>query len=351
MLPYWLVFFPFALGGLSRSFQVDRRLGPVLLSLLVGLTLFVGLRYHVGADWSGYSSIYRGAALLNYGQLAKFGDRGFFTLVWLFNEADIGIWLLNLSCAAIFMTGLARFAREMPNPWLTVCIALPYLVFVVAMSGIRQAAAIGLFYLSIVAYRERRLGLAVAWLLAAASFHASAIVMLGVAGLSFSRNKFQAAVIVGITAFVGYFVLSSQFDTYAFRYSQHQVQSSGTIYRVIMNLIAALPYLFFRNRFPVLGDHERTFWMTMSWLAVACLPALAIIHSSTALDRFALYLFPLQTYSLSWLPPVISRDGKGSRLWVMALVGYSAAILLVFLGFGVNASSSIPYRFYPLFGS
>ena len=350
MLPYWLVFLTFALGAVSRRFEVNRTLGPVLIAALLGLWLFVGLRYRVGADWGGYALIYRESALQTYDQLAKFGDRGFYTVVWALNQIGAQLWLLNLICASIFMFGLARFAREMPNPWLTLCIALPYLVFVVAMSGIRQAAAIGFFYLAIVAYRDKRLLVAVAWLLAAASFHASAIVMMGVAGLSFSRNKLQATAIIGLTAAVAYYALSSSFDTYSFRYSARQVESSGTIYRLIMNLLAAIPYLFLSKRFPVMGDHEQKFWRNMSWLAVFCLPALAVVRSSTALDRFALYLFPLQTYVLSWLPRMWSREEKSARTWTIVVLVYSAAILFVFLGYGVNAKSSIPYRFYLLSG-
>jgi hypothetical protein len=351
MLPYWLSFFPFALGSLTRDFRVDRRLGPVLIALLVALTLFVGLRYHVGADWMGYDSIYRITALLDYDQLAQFGDRGFFTLVWLLHSAEVEIWLLNLLCALIFMFGLATFARQMPNPWLTVAIALPYLIVVVAMSGIRQASAIGLFYMAIVAYRERRLMTAVGWLFAAATFHASAIIMLGVAGLSFTRNRLQGAMVILATALVGYYVLSSTFDTYIVRYGGAQIQSSGTIYRVLMNMVAAVPYLLLSKRIPVLGDHERKFWRNMSWLSIVCLPLLAIVPSSTALDRLALYLIPLQTFVLTWLPAVLSHKAKNVKVITIAILSYLFFVMTIFLGYGVNSKASIPYRFYPIFGS
>jgi hypothetical protein len=350
MLPYWLVFFPFALGSISNRFQIRHRLGPVLLALLFGLTLFVGMRYRTGADYGGYELIYKNTTSLSLNTMLGFTDRGFYTLVWALHQISVELWLLNLICAIIFIVGLSQFAREMPNPWLTVVIALPYLIFVIAMSGIRQASAIGLFYLSIVAYRERRLVAAVLWLFAAASFHASAIIMLGVAGLSFSRNKFQAGVIILLTMLVGYYVLSSTFDIYAVRYGTKQIQSSGTIYRVLMNLAAAIPYLILRKRFPVLGEHEAKFWTNMSWLGGAPQPPRAPGTSSTALDRFALYLFPLQTYVLSWLPMMFAKDGRNTKGWTLLIVGYSALILLVFLGYGVNSKSSIPYRIYPLFG-
>ena len=350
MLPYWITFIIFSFGSLSRRFYVDRRLGPVLGAALVALTLFVGLRYKVGADWGGYHEIYRRAGLQDWSRFLSYGDRGFNALVWTLKNVDLEIWSLNLVCAVIFMVGLSAFARQMPNPWLTVTVAMPYLIFVVAMSGIRQAAAIGLFYLAIVAYREKQLIKAVVWLLLASSFHASAILMLGVAGLSFSRSRFQSALIVGVTLFVAYYVLSSSFDVYSTRYGQHQIQSSGTIYRILMNMLAALPYLLLKSRFPTEGEHEATLWRNMSWLSIACLPALAVVTSSTALDRFCLYLIPLQTYVLTWLPSVLSKGQKKETVWTGGILIYLAAILLVFLAYAVNAKSSVPYRFYPLSG-
>ena len=350
MLPYWLTFFIFAFGSLSRPFQTDRRLGPVLGAALVALTLFVGLRYNVGADWRIYYSMYTRAALLDWGRLMVYGDRGFYTVAWALSHGDIGFWSLNLVCAVIFMVGLTAFAKRTPNPWLTISVALPYLIIVVAMSAIRQAAAIGLFYLAINAYQDRRLFLAAVWVLLGATFHASAIIMLGVFGFAFSRNRFQGALIIGVTAYIATYVLSANFDTYNTRYGQHAVESSGTIYRILMNIAAALPYLFLRKHFPVAADHERKLWSYLSWLSLACLPALAVVNSSTALDRFALYLFPLQTYVLGWIPVVLTRNGGNVRNWTILLLAYLAIVLFVFLNFAVNASSSIPYRFYPFFG-
>ena len=350
MFPYWLIFSVFAFGSLSRPYQVNRRLGPLLGVALVALTLFVGLRYRVGADWSGYKSIFKNAGLLDWVELTEHGDPGFYSLIGLLHSADLGLWSLNLACATIFMVGLCAFARRMPNPWLTISVALPYLIFVIAMSGIRQATAIGLFYLSINAYRDRRLLASVAWLILAATFHASAIVMLGVAGLSFSRNRLQSLLIIGVTGFFASYALSSSFDLYTLRYGQHQIQSSGTIYRILMNIIAAVPFLLLSKKFPVSGDHEMKFWRHMSWLSIACLPALAVVSSSTALDRFSLYLIPLQTYVLTWLPAILARNPRNYRTLTIILLVYLAMALLVFLNFGVNAQYSVPYRIYPVFG-
>jgi hypothetical protein len=346
MLSYWITFIIFSFGSLSRRFYVDRRLGPVLGATLVALTLFVGLRYKVGADWGGYELIYRRAALQDWSRFMSYGDRGFNALVLMLKGADLGIWSLNLVCATIFMVGLGAFARQMPNPWLAVTVAMPYLIFVVAMSGIRQAAAIGLFYLAINAYRDRRLVAAVGWLLIASSFHASAILMLGVAGLSFSRSRFQSAIIICVTLLVGYYVLSSSFDVYNIRYGKHQIESSGTIYRILMNTASAVPYLMLQKYFPVDGEHEATLWRNMSWLSVLCIPALAVVSSTTALDRFSLYLIPLQTYVFAWLPFVLAKKEENERIYTLLILLYLSLILFVFLNFALNAKSSVPYRFY-----
>jgi hypothetical protein len=61
------------------------------------------------------------------------------------------IYLVNLVCAVIFAYGLIAFARTSPRPWLSVCVAVPYLVIVVTMGYTRQGVAIGLAMLALAA--------------------------------------------------------------------------------------------------------------------------------------------------------------------------------------------------------
>jgi len=70
---------------------------------------------------------------------------------------------------------------------------------------------------------------------------------------------------------------------------------------------------------------------------------LVTIASSTALDRLALYWIPLQLLVGSRLPDT-SLFGISPVLWNQLLVGFSLAVLLMWLFFADNSFTWLPYR-------
>ena len=89
-------------------------------------------------------------------------------------------------------------------------------------------------------------------------------------------------------------------------------------------------------------DSQRI-WSLISLLAVAAAIGLATVASSTAIDRLALYLIPLQLFVGSRLPETRLWN-VDSTSWTQLLVFFSLAVLLVWLFFAVHASAWLPYR-------
>ena len=81
----------------------------------------------------------------------------------------------------------------------------------------------------------------------------------------------------------------------------------------------------------------------MSWLAVASGVALVVSPSSTAVDRVALYLIPLQIFVGSYMP-LIRLQGLSKALLRQLLVVLSLAVLSVWLFFASHAFAWVPYR-------
>lgn len=350
MLPYWLMFGLFALGSMGWKYDGAGKLSLPLILCAVLLTLFIGLRYDVGADWDGYLFIFGSTEHQSISRIiGDRGDPGFYGLMWLTHNQGYEIWALNLACAILFVIGLVAFSKRTSNPWLSIAIAFPYLVIVVAMSGVRQATAIGFYFLALNAFSERRLVAAALWMLIASQFHASAIVMLGVAGLSFTQDRFKSAMIIFLTLIVGYFALQSSFEVYTDRYSK-DIQSSGTIFRLVMNLLPAIIFLKFKDRF-VLQPHEYSLWRNLSWLSILSFPLLFIIPSSTALDRFSLYLIPLQCFVLAGSALLFSRRINQIPLVTAGVISYLGAAMFVFLNFSANSEQWNNYQFYPMVDS
>lgn len=350
MYVYWLLFALFAIPALAVLPRPGRRSANLFLPMAaVIMAAIVGMRYEVGADWEPYLYIFDMVRRTNYVALLDRGDIGFYTILWAAQRAGFEVWAPNLVCACIFTVGLFAFARRQLSPWLTVAVAVPYLVLVIAMSATRQATAIGFIFLALVAFYDGKLWRAGFWTFCASLFHASSILMLGIAALSYTRNRFQSFLLILALALPAYYLLSSNIETYVERYSGPGIQSSGAMLRVLMNLIPAAIYLFFSRHFPD-PPHVRTLWRNLSWLAVACVPLLFLLPSSTAVDRLALYAIPLQMYVLSRLPVAVAPNLHLYRTWTVGIIAYLALVQLVFLTYSAHRDLWDPYKFYPLFG-
>ena len=49
-------------------------------------------------------------------------------------------------CALVFLIGIFAYAAQTASAWIALAAVTPYLIFVIGMSGIRQAAAMGIIY-------------------------------------------------------------------------------------------------------------------------------------------------------------------------------------------------------------
>ena len=346
MLPYWLFFGVFALGALIA--RPDLRPGKQQSLLLFGLPLLivmVGLRDWVGVDFANYLKAWNAAAHMSLERFLNFrpGDTVFYTILWVMRNFNWPYWSFNLLCAIVFSVGLVQFARKQPNAWLAVAVAVPYLVIVIGMSGVRQATAIGIVFLALISFkRGSALGF-VLWTLTAALFHASAIVVLPFVGLSLARNRFQSAMLLLAVAGLAYFTFGETFSSYSRDYmTRYTSESSGTAYRIAMNVLPALIYLLLSKRLPF-SERERTVWRNFSLLALASVPLLFVVQSTTALDRLLLYAYPLQVMLLAWLPYLFRGRVQQTGI-TMAILAYLALQQFVFLNYATNAHRYVPYR-------
>lgn len=113
---------------------------------------------------------------------------------------------------------------------------------------------------------------------------------------------------------------------------------------MVVGVLFALLLIMFRNRLaPDL--QERKLWLWMAVFAVACLPLVGM--ASTAVDRVALYLIPIQLFVFSRVPRLTSEVRVRTPL-VLGVVGYYTAVLFVWLNFAAHSFAWVPYQFMPL---
>ena len=345
MYPYWLLFGFFAFGALigeGRSGPDDRRFRPGLLLGLLVVVVMVGLRDRVGVDWDNYVEMMRlaDAEGHSWDDLLGFSDPGYQFLNLLALKLGAGLWPINLVCAAIFTWGLVRFVQQQPFPWLAILVAIPYLVIVVAMNYTRQSVAIG-FLLAGLASLTRggsfwRFLILVA---AGAVFHPSVLVAVPLALVGQSRGRLAQFTLLPAGFFFLLSVLNEQVDQYVTAYVSRSMESQGAAIRVAMCVFPAIIFLLLRDRFRFERD-ESTLWRNYSLAALGLAVLLFALPSSTAVDRIALYILPLQIAILGRLPFVLNSELQAK---ILILIG-AAAVLFVWLNFAFNASAWIPYR-------
>jgi hypothetical protein len=129
-------------------------------------------------------------------------------------------------------------------------------------------------------------------------------------------------------------------------YIESEYQSSGALIRIAMNALPAALFLLFRKRFQ-LSVEQRSFWGLMAWSALLLIALLAVSPSSTAVDRIALYWIPLQLFVLSRLPNALGKRNGKNLVWVLVVLGYSAAVHFVWLFYADTSFAWLPYQFYP----
>ncbi|MBB3188799.1 EpsG family protein [Halomonas cerina] len=341
MLPYWLLFLIPSLGVLApyRLAPASRPLMWWLVGSLFALT--IGLRFEVGGDWGSYLTYLERASAMTPFEVITAEDPGYYLLNWLVAQLGGSIYWVNLACGAIVMAGVIAFARQQPLPWLALLVAVPYLITVVAMGYTRQSVALGFILLGLVALGEGRVRVFVAWVLIGAAFHKSAVLLLPIAGLAASQSRLTSMAWAGTATLIGgYLFLFDAADELWANYVEADYQSQGGLVRVLMNAVPAILFLVFQG-YLKLEASERRLWWWLSVLAIVCLPL--VVMSSTATDRVALYLIPLQIFVFARLH-LLSGDLRWQTVIVCSVLVYYATVLFVWLMFAANAESWLPYR-------
>ena len=129
-------------------------------------------------------------------------------------------------------------------------------------------------------------------------------------------------------------------------YVEREYDSSGAVIRIAMNALPALLLLLYRRRF-AMRSYERRLWLVLALIALALVPALVLSPSSTAVDRVALYMLPLQLLVLSRVPDAFAPSERAARMLGLLVVIYSAAVQFVWLNYASHADAWVPYQLYP----
>jgi hypothetical protein len=349
MWPYWVLFAVPVLGSMTGGATPRAQSNsPIGLRLFgVAVIILIGFRYEVGGDWVTYLMDLDAARWQSLTEVLGRTDPGYILANWIAAQADFNIWAVNLLCGALFTLGLIAFCRRQPLPWLAATVAVPYLVIVVAMGYSRQAVAIGLVMLALTKLEERRFSYFLFLIFLGALFHKTAVMLAPIGMLATTRDKVWRFVYGGIVTLVlFYLLLDRDVDNLVTSYITTEYQSEGAAIRVTMNAIPALAFIASRKRF-ALSANAMKLWTILAWGSIGFIGLLVVFPSSTAVDRMALYLVPIQIFVLSRLPIAWAARSKESEALKLFIISYSAAVLYVWLNFANNSQYWVPYQMFP----
>ncbi|KPP97782.1 EpsG family protein [Marinobacter sp. HL-58] len=341
MLPYWLfLILPVSVILTNRRLS-ERSQFWVWFAVWLFFSLAIGLRFEVGGDWFSYLRHLDMRATTSFSDVLVGSDPGYYLINWIVAQSGGSIYWVNTGCGMILMAGIVRFARAQPLPWLTLLVAVPYLIIVVGMGYTRQSAALGLLLIGLVSLANAQIRWFVFWVMLGSALHKSAVLMLPVAALASTSNRFWSLLWVGVMSLVGgYLFVFDSADRLWTNYVEAEYQSQGGLIRVLMNSVPAFLFFLLRRQLR-LTESEDKLWFWMSLLALACIPLVAL--SSTATDRVALYLIPIQLFVFARLPFVMS-DPRRRGLVVLGVVGYYTLVQAVWLNFASHSFAWLPYQ-------
>jgi hypothetical protein len=217
-------------------------------------------------------------------------------------------------------------------------------VVVVAMGYSRQAIALGFAMLGLVALGRKNTFWFVVWVLLGTTCHKSAILLLPIAALASTQNRYWTALWVGVIGFGAYsLLLEDAVESLYINYVEAEYQSQGAFIRLLMNAVPAAILLLFRRRFGF-SEGEASLWRWFAYISLILLGVLLITPATTAVDRVALYMLPLQLVVFAYFPDIFGQKAGNSASLVVAVVCYYALVLFVWLNYASHANAWLPYR-------
>lgn len=336
----------YALLCLLVPFGADRRGKNVILLAFVSAALFVfvGFRWEVGCDWTGYLNIFDLARGGTIEESLNSREPAFALLNVYIHQLGLDYLYVNVTASFLFFVGLFLFAKRQENPLAIVALSFPVLIVNMPMSGVRQGIAIAFFMVAINAYRDGKRALYAGAVLAGGAFHQSAFLFLGLAPfVGRKRNILTFLVAIALSAPAAYYVFTTIVGAYAERYGADVGDAAGAPFRTAMLAIVGAAFLLvlrrrWREKFP---DDYELFAIT-SVLMLISFPL--AFYASIAGDRMGYYLIPFQVVILQRLE-VLFRGSRDAQL--LAAAPYLA--LFVFLASWMNLSPLfetcyLPYR-------
>lgn len=305
--------------------------------------LFIGMRHRVGTDWFNYLAMMDSAkAAFSVTELFRVSEPFYAILLKISIWSGYGMYLANLVTTIVALAGIFALARRMPEPWLAVLAAVPYLIVVVGMSANRQFFAIGILMYLVSIWGKATVPMRVGWILLAIGFHKSAVMFFGFVILDTKINPYLKAIVISLLTLITIYYINTNdsLDYYSKTYISGEtvVESSGAQAHAALTAIPAMMLFLI----PALRRQIPTYPIIgyLAYGSIGCF-ILTFIYSTVG-DRLALYFFAVPMFVWSLLPSAFPSSSRILVRFAIALI--MNGLLASWLFFANEAESHIPYE-------
>ena len=348
MTIYWLLFFFAAIMALT--YRVDSRARNHVSGQEVGYLVFlvfyslVGLlRYQIGGDWMTYDWMFRDiqGSSLEYSLTRT--DPAFGLLMWISAQLGTGVYLVNGVACLILIYGITKVARKTREPWLAIVAAVPYILIVVGLGYVRQAAAIGMILLAMAAIERGSIIKVVTSLIVAAGFHSTAVIFFPVLAIPLIwKRGTLSLVIFFVSLMTYYYFLSDKVANLESGYLGSEYDSGGALVRLSINAILSL-IIILRWKYFSAGKVVRPIWFGIAVVNILLMGALYASPSSTAVDRVGLYFSIVQIAFFGEINNILESSYKHIYFRRFLSIAFSASVMVIWLFFATHSWLWVPY--------
>lgn len=324
-----------------------------IVIIFIFLLWFMGYRYYVGCDFTGYLYRFEISPLYtSWYEMVSSPEPGFTLLITSVRALDLDYVWLNITASFIILFGFSRFLRAFDFPIMILAILFPIIIIQLSMSGIRQAIAVSMLMASSAAFMRGKKIPTALWILVGSTFHISVIIFLPIALLAGRKiSSLRLAASVFLLAPAALALAGDRFDTYQDRYIDQiygEVSSGGALIRYGMVLLPSLLFLKYRNKLKLFFPNQYEILKLFTLISFAMAP-LAVI-SSLVLHRMNYYVMPFSIVMLVYFSVILGRTSRDQRMAIRLLPAvFYGGYMIFWLMLSRHADwCYLPYRNYLL---
>jgi hypothetical protein len=181
-------------------------------------------------------------------------------------------------------------------------------------------------------------------ILVGALFHKTAIFAIMFAPMILNGSlRVKLSTILLMFPLMYFIFLADNMDAMVHGYARGgnaNMKSEGGAMRVAMNLIPSIIFLIFYKTFMQFKDYKLWFYISIANI----ISMIFVSTYSTAVDRIALYLLPIQIAFYARVPMLIENSILRT-LFVFAIIIIYGLMMFVWFNYSVKAEFWLPYRF------